>query len=61
MKVRVNYTIEVCDDFRRALNFRYGRPGLATRKEVKEHCIEYGTSIDNDIMYEWDKYESTKD
>lgn len=35
MKVRIEYTVDVSDDYRRAINLHYGRPGLATRDEVK--------------------------
>ena len=50
MKVRVEYTTEVSDDYRRAINIFYGKPGLATREEVKRWIQAYGTSGDDDLM-----------
>jgi len=55
MKVRVVYTVEVSDEYRRALNLRYGKPGLATRDELKEHLRTHGDTIDEDLMYEYDQ------
>lgn len=55
MKVRIVYTVEAPDNFRRALNFRYGKPGLATRKELKYHFEEYGKTLDDDVMDEYRK------
>lgn len=36
MKVNINYTIEVTDAERRAINIYHGREGLATREQVKD-------------------------
>lgn len=50
MKVRVCYTVDVTDDYRRAINMYYGESGLADRREVKEWCRSYGDSMDADLM-----------
>lgn len=50
MKVKIEYTTEVSDDYRRAINIFYGRPGLATRDEVKRWIQSYGSSGDDDLM-----------
>ena len=50
MKVRIQYTVEVSDDYRRAINMFYGRDGLATRDQVKRWIHQYGTSMDDDLM-----------
>ena len=49
MKVKISYTVEVDDEFRRAINEHYGRPGLATREEVKRWYEAYGNSMDADL------------
>lgn len=49
MKVRINYTVEVDDVFRREINRWYGRPGLASREEVKRWFEAYGSSMDDDL------------
>jgi hypothetical protein len=53
MKVRIVYTVEVSDEYRRALNFRYGRPGLATRNEMKYYFQQWGNTTDEDLMSEY--------
>lgn len=50
MKVRIAYTIEVDDDYRRAINLHYGRPGLASRDEVRRWIMAFGTSWDDNLM-----------
>lgn len=50
MKVRVNYTIEADDDYRRAINLFFGRPGLASLVDVQNWLRNYGSSEDEDIM-----------
>lgn len=52
MKVRVCYTVEVNDEYRRAVNYHFGRPGLATRKQLCNWLEQNGSSCDDDIMYE---------
>lgn len=50
MKVVINYSVEVDDNFRRAINMQYGRSGLANREEVKRWFVSHGHSMDNDLM-----------
>jgi hypothetical protein len=42
MKVHINYTVDVPDDYRRALRRYHGGQGLATREEVKEFYRQQG-------------------
>lgn len=49
MKVRVAYTADVPDWYRRAIRRFYGKPGLATRAEVVRWLSAYGTSMDDDL------------
>lgn len=51
MKVAISYSVDVSEDFRRAINLHYGRPGLATREEVRRWFQAYGESMNDDIMY----------
>jgi hypothetical protein len=57
MKVRVTYTTTVSDDYRRAINLFYGKPGLATRVEVQRWLADHGSSMDDDLMYDLQKSE----
>lgn len=47
-------TVEVDDKLRRAIRYYYGKPGLATREEVRMWREQYGTSVDLDAIYEMD-------
>jgi hypothetical protein len=49
MKVLINYTVDVDDDVRREINQWYGRPGLATRSQVKAWYESNGLSMDDDL------------
>lgn len=49
MKVRVAYTEDVSDDFRRAIRRYHGETGLATRKEVQDWFYLYGQSENDSI------------
>lgn len=49
MKVKVSYTEEVPDEYRRAINRYYGKPGMATREEVKQWLRMFGSSMDDDL------------
>ena len=51
MKVQIKYTIEVDDDYRRAINLFHGRPGLASRDEVKRWVERHGSSQDDNLMF----------
>ena len=53
MKVRVCYTVDVTDDYRRAIRNRFGQTGKATRSEVAEFLRQNGGSLDDDLMFEY--------
>lgn len=54
MKVRVCYTVHASDEYRRAIAHRLQRHGeLATRDEVRDIAEEYGESIGDDLMWDW--------
>jgi hypothetical protein len=55
VKVRVAYTTTVDDAYRRAIRRHYGQPGLATRAEVQAWLRTYGSSEDENLM--WDAQE----
>lgn len=48
MKVRVAYTVEVDDHFRRGIRSYYGETGLATRREVAAWFERFGDSMTED-------------
>jgi hypothetical protein len=50
MRVRIAYTIDASDDYRRAIRRYYGRDGVATRAEVQDWVKRYGDSMDADLM-----------
>jgi hypothetical protein len=50
MKVRVCYTEDVPDEFRRALRLYRGETGLATRQELKDWFWRYGNTMNDDLM-----------
>ena len=52
MRVRITYTVEVPDWFRREINRYYGLDGLADRAEIKRWFEQYGTSMDDDLAME---------
>ena len=52
MKIKVEYTVEVTDDYRRAIRMFYGQPGLASREEVRRWMERYGSSGDDDLMHD---------
>jgi hypothetical protein len=49
MRVRVSYSTEVSDDYRRAINRFYGKPGMASRDDVRRWLEAYGSSMDDDL------------
>lgn len=56
MKVRVAYTVDANDIYRRAINCYYGKPGLASREDVVSWQRMHGSSMDDDVMHEfWGK------
>ena len=52
MKVRIAYTVEVNSFFRRAINYHYGKPGLASRKEVQRWFEQYGESESDNATHD---------
>ena len=50
MRVRISYSTTADNDYRRAINVFYGKPGLATRAEVRAWVIRYGSSEDDNLM-----------
>ena len=57
MRVRVSYTVNVDDHYRRAVNLFYGECGLATRKQIRDHFWLYGQTADDDMRHTLDKTE----
>ncbi len=51
MKVKIEYVVEVPDEYRAAIRRFYGKPGLATRDEVKRWFENYGSSMDDDLSF----------
>ena len=50
MKVRVEYTVDVDDEFCRALHRRIGEPGKATREEVVSWFRSHGDQENDDLL-----------
>jgi hypothetical protein len=55
MKVRISYTVEVDDHFRRALAYHHGGSGMATREDVRRHFELHGSSEDDNLMWDYDQ------
>lgn len=56
MKVSLG-TIEVSDFERRALNYRYGATGLATRARVRSFVLSNGQlALEQDVCHDYDMY-----
>jgi hypothetical protein len=51
----VSFIVDVSDEFRRAINYHYDQPGLATRADVKLWLEMYGHSCSDDIMFDLDR------
>ena len=51
MKVKVSFTAEYPDWWRRGIRRWYGKEGLATRAEIIAWVKTYGTSMDDDLSY----------
>ena len=56
MKVRISYTVEVDDEFRKALRAYHNKSGMATRDEIKKWYEERGDSDNEDMLceYNWE-------
>jgi len=57
MKVRISYTVEVNDRFRRAIQHRYGEEGLATRKEIKRWFEVFGDTETENALWDLEQFE----
>lgn len=51
MRVKVEFVVEASDFIREEINRWYGRPGLATRQQVKDWYEANGHSMDDDLMF----------
>jgi hypothetical protein len=49
MRVKISYVVDISDDIRRAINAWYGRPGLASRDDIKRWYEANGHSMDDDL------------
>ena len=58
MRVRISYTVEVDDHFRRAISHHYGVAHKATRYEVQAWFREFGESADDDVVQDLDEFEA---
>lgn len=52
MRVRVDYSIDAGDWYRRAIRHHYGKDGLATREETRRWLERYGSSGDDDLSHD---------
>lgn len=44
MRVHISYTFDISRQYRRAINYYYCKPDLATRDEVKQWLQMHGTA-----------------
>lgn len=49
MNVRISYTVDVSDEYRRAVRRYYGDTGMATSKELREWFEVHGRSEDDNL------------
>jgi hypothetical protein len=49
-KIDISYTVTVSNRYRRAVNAWYGKPGLATDRQLKNWFKTYGKSCDDAVM-----------
>ena len=59
MKVRICFTVDVDERFRRALRQRTGQDGLASREEVRQWYEQNASSVDDDMLYDYDSSQET--
>ncbi len=52
MRVKIEYTVDAPDEYRRAINHHYGLNGMASRDDVKLWLRLYGSSCDDDLMHD---------
>ena len=53
MKIRISYTVEIDDEFRRAIAFRLGDERKATIEQVRAWFEDNGRSCDDDLLSEY--------
>lgn len=53
MRVRIEYTVDVSDEIREAINLHFGKEGKATNGQVKDWYRRHGSSMDDDLMMDW--------
>lgn len=53
MRVRVVQTVEVSDEYRRAIRRYFGGDGMATRDEVRQWVMRFGETMDADLMQDF--------
>jgi len=58
MKIRISYTIDVDERYRRAIRSWSGEDGLATRQEVIDWHKLNGSSCDDDLAQELENKEA---
>lgn len=61
MRVRVAYTEDVSDDYRRLINQYYGKPGLASRSDVVDWFRSYGESMNEHLAAQADEEAKRED
>jgi hypothetical protein len=54
VKVRISYTVDCDQHFRKALAARFGKPGLATRADIKSWYEQKGDLCDANLLYDFD-------
>lgn len=56
MKVRIQFTVDVDEEFRRAIAARHGDHNrLATREEVRQWYVQNADSLDADLRDEYQR------
>lgn len=60
MKIRLG-TIEVDDNFRRALAYHYGIKKLATRDDVRQWAISCISATSDDVIFDYENSESEEE
>ena len=61
MHVKISYTVDVDDFFRRAISHHIGKTHKATRKEIKQHFEAYGNSVNDDLVFEYSRAEEERE
>jgi hypothetical protein len=61
LHVRVTYATDCPEWWRIQIRRRLGRQGMATRAECVEWLRRYGSSQDDDLWLEWDRWQKAAD